>query len=75
MAVFYVECAKPAAEVCRKLEKMGLAGKIEYGGSFAFEKTRFGVFDPDGKSTSLRIAAGNESPEALAEICKIIESL
>jgi|GEM_PF-2330063 len=75
VAVFYVECAKPAAEVCRKLEKLGLAGKIEYGGSFAFEKTRFGVFDPSGKSTSLRIAAGNESPADIEAICKIIESL
>jgi cystathionine beta-lyase/cystathionine gamma-synthase len=73
VAVFYIECAKPAIEVCHKLEQMGIVGKIEYGGSFAFEKTRFGVFDPNGKS--LRIAAGNESPEQLEEICKIIESL
>lgn len=72
-AVFYVECARPVIEVCHKLEQMGIVGKIEYGGSFLFEKTRFGVFD--AKGTSLRIAAGAESPEALAEICKIIESL
>jgi len=73
VAVFYIECAKPAIEVCRKLEKMGLLGKIEYGGSFAFEKTRFGVFEAEGKT--LRIAAGNESSEELEAICKIIESL
>ncbi|MDD5121028.1 MAG: PLP-dependent transferase [Patescibacteria group bacterium] len=73
VAVFYIECAKPAIEVCRKLEKMGMVDKIEYGGSFAFEKTRFGIFNPDG--TSLRIAAGDESPDKIEEICKIIESL
>jgi cystathionine beta-lyase/cystathionine gamma-synthase len=73
VAVFYIECAKPAAEICRKLETMGITGKIEYGGSFAFEKTRFGVFEAEGKT--LRVAAGNESPKQLEEICKIIESL
>ncbi len=73
VAVFYVECAKPAVEVCHKLEQIGLAGLVEYGGSFAFEKTRLGVFDPKGNG--LRIAGGNEGPEDIEKICRIIESL
>lgn len=69
--VLYLTCDN-AWETAKKLEKAGLKGKVEYGASFGFEKTRFGVFTDD---RILRIAGGNESPEEILEILKVIESL
>jgi len=69
-AVFYVVCEN-AWETAKKLEKKLGKGKVEYGGSFAFEKTRVGIFNDQ----LIRIAGGREMPEALQEICEAIESL
>lgn len=69
-AVFYVQC-DDAWETAKKLEEAGLKGKVEYGGSFAFEKTRVGVFGKD----IIRIAAGKESPEELQKILEVLESI
>ena len=68
-AVFYIQC-KDAWETADKLEKGGLKGLVEYGGSFAFEKTRVGVF-----GDMLRISGGNESPEELEKILNVIETV
>lgn len=68
--VFYISCDN-AWETAKKLEEAGLKGKVEYGGSFAFEKTRIGIFGKD----IIRIAAGNESPEELQKILEVIESV
>ena len=68
-AVFYIQC-KDAWETADKLEKGGLKGLVEYGGSFAFEKTRVGVF-----GDMVRIAGGNESPEELEKILNVIETV
>jgi len=69
-AVFYITCEN-AWETAKKLEEKIGPGKIEYGGSFAFEKTRVGVFN----DTVIRIAGGREAPEALQELCEAIESV
>lgn len=69
-AVFYIQCEN-AWETAKKLEEAGLKDKVEYGGSFAFEKTRVGIFG----DTIIRIAAGNESPEELGKIIEVIESV
>ncbi|MDD5625857.1 MAG: PLP-dependent transferase [Patescibacteria group bacterium] len=68
-AVFYIQCEN-AWETADKLEKGGLKGLVEYGGSFAFEKTRVGVF-----GDMIRIAGGNESPEELEKILDVIETV
>lgn len=68
--VFYVRCEN-AWQTAKKLEEVGLRGKVEYGGSFGFDKTRIGIFSND----IMRIAAGNESPKELEKIIKVIESI
>jgi len=67
--VFYIFC-KNAWETGKILDSK-LKGLVEYGGSFAFEKTRIGIFGDD----IIRIAGGNESPEELEKLLEAIESI
>jgi len=68
-AVFYLVC-EDAWKVAKKLQDK-LGKRIEFGASFAFEKTRVGVFNDN----LLRIAGGNESPEEIQEMLEAIESI
>lgn len=67
--VFYIEC-DDAKKVARKLHEK-IAGMVEYGGSFGFEKTRIAWFS----DSLIRVAGGNESPEELQKLLEAIESV
>jgi len=68
-AVFYISC-KDAWKVAKQLQEK-LGKRIEFGASFAFEKTRLGVFNDN----LLRIAGGTESPEELQQMLEDVESI
>lgn len=70
-SLFYVVC-KNAWETAQELEKAGLKDKVDYGGSFGFDKTRFAIFFDD---KVLRIAGGDELPEEFLKILDVIKGI
>jgi len=68
--VFYIAC-EDAWKTAQILEDQIGKENIEYGGSFAFDKTRVGIFNDN----VIRIAGGREEPEKLQAMCEAIESI
>jgi len=68
--VFYISC-EDAWKTAQSLENRVGKENLEYGGSFAFETTRVGVFNEH----LIRIAGGREEPEKLQEMCQAIENI